>query len=308
MDEEPTPGTMKPRLCVIIATRNRCDDVLRALDSVLPQLTPADDVVVASDGSTDQTVHAVRTRLTESRSQGRLLDLPRSGASSTRNAAARETTADILCFLDDDAVAESSWLDGLRRLWSSAGPRVGVIGGRIIPVWESGRPPWFAEYLDYVVSARDLGPRSLLLDLNPGRYVWGANMSVRFSAFRSVGGFDVRHGSRPEAPWARGEEEELQRRLASAGWETWYEPRLLVFHRIPAERASPASFRALFRNSGLQELYEGTPRMSAIAILLRAIARYAWLRARRRPEAETATFTLARGWTILTSRRPRNSS
>jgi glucosyl-dolichyl phosphate glucuronosyltransferase len=297
------PPTGRPSLCVILPTRNRRDELGAALKAVLPQLSEDDELIVANDGSEDGTADFAESLVSPSGGKARLLDLPHRGPSETRNLAAKETTADVLCLLDDDAVASPSWLEDLRQLWLEADGSVAVIGGRIIPDWQGGEPPWFRDYLGYVVSALDLGPKRLVLDQGPGGFVWGANMSLRRSAFVSVGGFDAALGATPARPWARGEEEELQRRLALAGWQVVYDPRLVVEHRVGAERSTAASFRTAFRNSGLVAVHDGASRISALPILLRASARYAVLRALRRPSAPTAVFTLVRGWTILTAAR-----
>ena len=69
--------------------------VIGALGSVFPQLAPGDEVVVATDGSTDGTVEAVRARLVAEWPLGRVLDLPPKGVSAARNEAAAETSIPV---------------------------------------------------------------------------------------------------------------------------------------------------------------------------------------------------------------------
>jgi glucosyl-dolichyl phosphate glucuronosyltransferase len=295
-----------PRLCVAFATRDRRTVVVQTLASVASQLRDEDDLIVVNNGSQDGTPETVRQWLDEHYPSGRLVDEPEGGASAARNAILRQATAPIVCIVDDDVRAHPDWLEALRRAWAASGPRVGAIGGPIRVDWEEiARPPWLADYLLYVISVLALGPARRRLDVRSGERIWGANMSFRLAAVQEVGGFDEKVGARPDAPYGRDEEEELQHRLAAAGWEVWYEPAAAVDHLIGPDRVTTAYFRAAFRKQGLRMIDRGSRRISALPVLARAIARYVVLRLIRSPAAVTATFTLARGWSLLTGRTGR---
>ena len=295
-----------PRLCVALATRDRRTVVVQTLASVASQLRDEDELIVVNNGSRDGTPEAVRKWLDEHYPSGRLVDEPEGGASAARNAVLRQATAPIVCLVDDDVRAHPDWLDALGRAWAASGPGVGAIGGPIRVDWEEiARPPWLADYLLWVISVLDRGPARRRLDVRSGECLRGANMSFRLSAVQEVGGFDVKVGARPDAPYGRDEEEELQHRLAAAGWEVWYEPAAVVDHLIGPDRVTPAYFRAAYRNHGLRMIEKGSRRISALPVLARAIARYVVLRLIRSPAAVTATFTLAYGWSLLTGRTGR---
>lgn len=310
-----------PRLCVALATRDRRTVVVQTLASVTSQLRDEDELIVVDNGSQDGTPETVRKWLDEHCPSGRLVDEPEVGASAARNAVLRQVTAPIVCLVDDDVRAHPDWLEALRRAWAASGPGVGVIGGPIRVDWEEiPRPPWLADWLLDVISVLDLGPARRRLDVRSGEHIWGANMSFRLAAVQEVGGFDVNLGARPDAPHGRDEEGELQHRLAAAGWEVWYEPAAAVDHLIGPDRLTPAYFRDAFRKQGLRMLegrppYEGSRRISALPMLARAVVllpmlaravvRYVVLRLIGSPAAVTATFTLARGWSLLTGRTGR---
>ena len=83
---------------VVIPTWNRVGVIGRALDSVCAQTRPADEIIVADDGSDDQTldwVHNVYPHVT-------CLELPHRGVSAARNTASRAASGDWLAFLDSD--------------------------------------------------------------------------------------------------------------------------------------------------------------------------------------------------------------
>lgn len=287
-----------------LPTRNRGELAVQALDCVLPQLRPGDELIVADDGSAQAELERVEKRLSEDAGPGRLLRLPPGGISAARNALLSEARAQVVCFLDDDERPGPEWLSTLRLSWVRADARVGAIGGPMRLVWLAPRPAWLEDYLLYVVNGPDLGTERLRLDPSFDRgFLTGGNLSVRVSAALEVGGFDDRLGLRPEAPYDRGEEDDFQRRLAAAGWETWFEPTATVDHLAPITRLRKGYFIASHRARGRRDARQGKPRGRAAALLARAAARYAALRLSGSPRAPTAVFQLAYAWSFLTTRR-----
>src|SRR6266404_4020937 len=83
---------------VVIPTYNRAALVARAVRSALTTLEPADEVIVADDGSTDGTVAA----LAEFAGRFRHLVLPHGGAGPARNAGVAAAKGPLVAFLDSD--------------------------------------------------------------------------------------------------------------------------------------------------------------------------------------------------------------
>lgn len=101
------------RVTVLMATFNRAHFIEEALDSLLHQTRPPDEIIVVDDGSTDDTAARVRRygdRL-------RYIAKPNGGKSSALNRGLREASGDwIWCFDDDDAALP----DGLEKLLRAA--------------------------------------------------------------------------------------------------------------------------------------------------------------------------------------------
>ncbi|WP_207281569.1 glycosyltransferase family 2 protein [Pseudomonas sp. FW300-N2F2] len=130
---EPLPAQ---RISVIVAAHNEQRNIENKLRNLLAHDYQAASlqIVVASDGSTDQTVALARS-FEDPRIE--VLDLPRQGKNSVLNAAVSHCTGDILVFTDADV----HWLDGtLERLLAPfADPGVGgTVGNMNIPVPGSG--------------------------------------------------------------------------------------------------------------------------------------------------------------------------
>lgn len=89
---------MMPRFSVIIPAYNSQTTLARALDSVLAQSYPAQEIIVVDDGSTDETAE-VAARYGD---KLRYLRQDNAGVSSARNHGAQIARGDWLAFLDAD--------------------------------------------------------------------------------------------------------------------------------------------------------------------------------------------------------------
>jgi GT2 family glycosyltransferase len=156
------------------------------------------------------------------------------GVSNARNAGVGRSSGEIVAFLDDDAVAEPTWLETLQEVYAET-PAIGV-GGSIEPIWAGGRPAWFPDEFGWVVGCTYTG---MPTHRAPVRNLIGANMSFPREVLEAVGGFDSRLGRIGSLPIGCDETEFCIR--AARRWpdrELVYEPRARVAHKVPARRAT----------------------------------------------------------------------
>lgn len=92
------PFNAMPLLSVIIPTYNRAHTLPRALDSVLAQRHPVDEVVVVDDGSTDCTVELIQHRYP----QVKLIQQQHRGVSAARNRGISASCGEWIALLDSD--------------------------------------------------------------------------------------------------------------------------------------------------------------------------------------------------------------
>jgi glycosyltransferase involved in cell wall biosynthesis len=83
---------------VIIPTYNRIRTLPRALDSVIAQTRPVDEIIVVDDGSSDSTDELVHEHYPEVT----LLRQPNLGVSAARNLGIEQATGDWIALLDSD--------------------------------------------------------------------------------------------------------------------------------------------------------------------------------------------------------------
>jgi glycosyltransferase involved in cell wall biosynthesis len=100
------------RISTIIPVFNGEQYIGHALDSVLAQTLPPDEIVVVDDGSTDNTPDILR-RYAEQHAKGRMRVISRknSGTGPALNTAVSAATGDAFAFLDADDLWESNKLE-----------------------------------------------------------------------------------------------------------------------------------------------------------------------------------------------------
>ncbi len=217
---------------VIVCTYSfeRIDDLRACLRSIEVQRRRPDETIVVVDHN-PELERAVAGR-------GRVI--PNSGLrglSHARNTGIAAATADVVAFIDDDAVAEPDWLEEL--LAPFADPAVAAVGGRIRPGWPTRRPAWFPPHLDWTVGCSNPG---LPTDVAPVRNVFGASAAFRRSALVGLGGFPVDLG-RVGTDVAGCEETQVCIRLRQTARDhpdraVVCAPRSVVHHRVTPARAT----------------------------------------------------------------------
>lgn len=234
-------GTVK--ITVILCTFNRCESLVRALESVSLSKLPESidwEVLVVDNNSRDRTPEVAERFCREYPGRFRYLFEAKPGKSNALNAAIREAHGDVLSFMDDDVIVDPMWLQNLTA--SLADGRWAGAGGRIIPQWTCTPPPWLPQRDRYALAPLamfDLGPVGGALDEPP----FGTNMAFRKEVFEEYGGFRTDLGPRPGSE-IRNEDTEFGQRLLSAGEHLRYEPSAVVYHSIAPSRMRKQYFLA----------------------------------------------------------------
>ena len=93
-----------------------------AIESLLAQTRPAEEILVIDDGSTDDSIGIARDYPVTLVQHGH-----NKGLAAARNTAISKAEGDIIAFLDVDAVAAPDWIE---VLLSGYEPQVGGVGGQ----------------------------------------------------------------------------------------------------------------------------------------------------------------------------------
>ena len=218
-----------PSVSIVIATFSeaRRDDLTLAVESARKQTLQPHEIIVVVDHN-----QSFLTALQSQWSDVKVLpNAGLRGASGSRNTGVEAGSGDVVAFIDDDAAAAPTWLEQLIGHYQDV--NVMGVGGSIEPNWLADRPTWFPEEFNWVLGCTYVGmPRQSAKVRN----LIAANMSVRKDMFLEMGGFRKNFGKVGVRP--QPEETELCIRLAQERPQGhWiYEPKAVVFHRVPPSR------------------------------------------------------------------------
>lgn len=241
------------QISAIICTHNRDSYLGAAIDSLLVQDFPAEfEVVVVDNGSSDRTREVVEARLGDSRLK--YVFEPTIGLSVARNTGARVASAEILAYLDDDAVASSCWLQVLYAAYQD-NSQLAIAGGKVTLLWPPNTEPpsWLSPGLAGNLGAYDLGD-SMVYIQQPGLTPRGLNYSLRRSFLEEMGGFDP-HLGRVGKNLLSNEELQMTEFALQRGWQVAYLPQALVAHNVAPERLKRSWFLNRSWWQGISECY-----------------------------------------------------
>jgi len=229
-------------ITVILCTYNRCQKLARTLTSIAEQSVPAEvswEVLVIDNNSTDKTREAVEEINRAHPNRFRYFFEPRQGKSNALNLGIQNAVGEVLAFVDDDVIAETTWLRNLT--WALLSEDWAGAGGRILPEKGFTPPKWIATQEPHALSPlvvfdpkQEAGP----LHVAP----FGANMAFRRRVFEQYGRFRLDLGPQPGLSPQKCEDSEFGRRLLMAGERLRYEPSAVIYHEVPATRVQKYYF------------------------------------------------------------------
>ena len=250
-----------PLLSVIISTHNPDPGRLqRTLQALQAQTLPADqwETVLVDNASSPA------LRSADWSAQGpanlQLVPEPVPGLSHARRRGFLAGTGEFFVLVDDDNELAPDYLAEVLRLFA-AQPKVGLLGGRSLPEFESPPEPWVREF-DGLIACRDLGDTPLVSQglRNPATggndyplfAPIGAGMALRRAAAQAwldqSGESDL--PDRQGASLSSSGDNDIVLAAMQAGWEAAYFPSLQLTHLIPAFRTTRDYLARL--NRGIQ--------------------------------------------------------
>jgi glycosyltransferase involved in cell wall biosynthesis len=229
-----------PQISVVICTYNRANYLPGALESLSRQGIPADnyEVIIVNNASTDQTAAVCQAYIAaHPEAPVFYLEEHRQGASFARNTGAAMARSPLLCFMDDDAVADVDYLQKILAFFQEV-PAAGGLGGRIIPRYLPAEPKWMSHYVSSLVGHFHYSDTRT--PFSGGKYPLESNMIIRTEDFRQIGGFSAALPGVVGTVRIGGEGKDLFYRLMQLGRVIYYDPAVRVEHVVETEKLTPA--------------------------------------------------------------------
>ena len=181
---------MMTRIAAAVCTYDRYDALPRAVESLLAQTPPSGDfgVLVVDNSPDHEKARAFGARYVGEPRVTYLVETT-PGLSNARNVATGACGAELLAFMDDDAVASPDWLARIVEAFETCGPDAAVVGGKVVARWQAPRPPWLRERNFGYLSLVDWG--GSLRVAKRDEWLAGTNLAYRVEALRAAGGFST---------------------------------------------------------------------------------------------------------------------
>lgn len=229
------------KITVVVSTYQRQGQLKDTLESLANQSMPLQDyevIVVNNDPSdevTNQAVKEIRQRaFSACPDKLRLIMCPIPGLSHARNAGISEASGELICLIDDDAVADRNWLANLWSAYENQ-PSCGVLGGTIIleppdPRPKALKPGWEPLWTHFIPDYKELR-----VVKNWFEFPWGTNWAAPRKLLLEIGGFRSQYGRR-KRDFGGGEEVVAAILIHRMGYDVAIEPSAVVYHRPSIDR------------------------------------------------------------------------
>jgi glucosyl-dolichyl phosphate glucuronosyltransferase len=242
-----------PYVVVAIPTYQRREYVLDSLKGVIHQETDLSyEVLVLDNACEPELQKQVEEIAANSKTKIRYIPVPEIGLHQARNAAALNSSAEIIAYIDDDTIVPPDWLSALCIPFQDE--VVAGVAGRSIPKWERDRPTWLDQVHPSYFSLLDLGDESREMQFPESPY--GCNMAFRRRRILELGGFAPDGMGRSGIEWYRGDGETgFAYKVYDRKDKIIYTGDAWLYHRIPAQRLSIDFLRSRTIKGAISSFY-----------------------------------------------------
>ena len=211
---------LRPRLSIVIPTRNRGALIEETLASLLRQDLEEIEVIVVDQSTDGRTREAVQRVAGD---DARVVVQPTTsvGSSAARNIGAECSRADFVAYTDDDCIVDERWGSEVLREFDN--PRVDAVYGRLLPFEPGARKGTEVGYKAATGRAEFVGR------MPPWYIGHGGNMAFRRQSLMAVGGFDPCLGA--GGTFGACEDPDIAYRLLASGHRITYAPAVLAYHK-----------------------------------------------------------------------------
>ena len=226
-------------LSIVICSYNRASYISGALDSLYHQSAGLDnfEAIIVDNNSTDNTAEVFKQwRSSHANGSFTYLTESKQGASFARNTGAKGAKGQWLCFMDDDAIANSNYVENIIMHIKTKPEAIGF-GGRIIPKYIPSAPEWMSYYVSSLVGNFDYAPTACAFE--NGKYPLESNMIIRKDVYDAIGGFNTELPGVVGILRIGGEGKELFYKLLALGHTIYYDPTICVEHVVEVKKLTP---------------------------------------------------------------------
>ncbi|NJN90159.1 MAG: glycosyltransferase family 2 protein [Leptolyngbyaceae cyanobacterium SL_5_14] len=243
---------------VAIRTYNKAHQIPPILEALRSQIGTESidwEIVIVDNNSNDGTADLVQKYQSEWDRPFpiRYFFEPRQGASIARKLAIKESRGKFIGFLDDDNIPASDWVAEAYS-FGEAHPEAGAFSGQIHGKFEVEPPPNFRQIASYLAII-ERGDKVFSYNTRKGRVLPpGAGLIICKQVWLDcVPDNLLLLGPVGKSLGLKGEDMESLAHVQNASWEILYNPKLHIYHEVPAWRLERDYLLSLVRSIGLAQ-------------------------------------------------------
>jgi cellulose synthase/poly-beta-1,6-N-acetylglucosamine synthase-like glycosyltransferase len=197
---------------IVVPTYNRGEALLTCINSLFALSYPADryEVVIVNDGSSDDTEKVLRSCEKNAKCAYKWFTQKNAGIAGARNTGIKNSSGEIICFTDDDCVADKNWITELLKGFDKES--VGGVGGNV-------KAEWLSNVYDRYAEDAGLLSQEKFKSMN---FLIGCNSAYRKAVLEKIGYYDVFLNAC--------EDLDLSIKTQLSGYTLNYVPEAIIYH------------------------------------------------------------------------------
>ncbi len=283
-----------PLVSIIVVNWNGIEYIDECLASLEKQTWGNKEFILVDNGSHDGSTELMQ-KWAERIPNAQVIVLDKnSGFCEANNLAFARSRGEWIALLNNDAVAEPNWIEELVQR-GDPGRRIGMLGSKIL----FAEPEGVIDKAGHLIywDGQNRGRGTMEKDI--GQYdkeeeiLWPDACAALYHRriFEETGGFD-------ETFFAFGDDADLGMRARLLGWEAWYVPKAVVYHRHSATAGvySPLKIMLVERNRLLLAI-KNFPLSLLLSNPYWSLRRFIWhAYAASKRQGAAAQLVAAQGW------------
>lgn len=243
----------KEKITLVIITRNRSASLAECLNSIVPQMSSSEEILVIDNNSDDNTRDIVHTYAKLSKARLKYIQEPNIGVSICRNRGINEAKNHWVAFIDDDCVVTKNWTNRLHQSLKRH-PRATAIVGPNVP-YDIQNP--------YSLTAAFLYDFWIKQNLK-GNAVYNYEMLDTKNVIFNKNFLD-KNSIRFDTKLRLGEDCDLGIQIEKHGGVAYYNPHMVVTHKHPTTFHKYVINQLAYSLSAVQILIKWQPRQTVFA-------------------------------------------